>query len=120
MVGRLRLRKHCSKVHPPVALKGFRWGLQSAGRLPVARTAIVLRFFEQSDFRSVGETLGVNENAARMRVTRALEKLHSTLKRQGVTFSATALGTVLATEVVTAVPLGLAASFSATALATLT
>src|SRR6266567_1797628 len=81
------------------------------------RIAVVLRFFEQSDFRSVGETLGINENAARMRVTRALEKLHLLLKHRGVTFSAGALGTVLATEAVTAAPAGLAASLSATALA---
>jgi RNA polymerase sigma factor (sigma-70 family) len=84
------------------------------------RAAVVLRFFEQADFRSVGETLGINENAARMRVTRALEKLHLLLKHRGVTFSSAALGTVLATEVVTAAPAGLAASFSVSALAGLT
>lgn len=81
------------------------------------RAAVVLRFFEQADFRSVGETLGVNENAARMRVTRALEKLHLLLKHRGITFSAAALGTVLASEAVTAAPAGLAASLSASALA---
>ncbi len=83
------------------------------------RTAIVLRFFERSDFRSLGETLGINENAARMRVSRALEKLHLILKHRGVTFSAATLGTVLATEVVTASPAGLAASAGAAALASL-
>ena len=36
------------------------------------RMAILLRFFEQRDFRFVGEALGSNEDAARMRVTRAL------------------------------------------------
>src|SRR6185436_17465648 len=49
------------------------------------RTAILLRFFEQRDFRSVGLVLGSNKDAARMRVTRALEKLESSLKRRGVT-----------------------------------
>jgi RNA polymerase sigma factor (sigma-70 family) len=83
------------------------------------RTAIVLRFFERSDFRSLGETLGVNENAARMRVSRALEKLHLILKHRGVTYSAATLGTVLATEAVTASPAGLAASVCAAALASL-
>ena len=39
------------------------------------RTAILLRFFEQHDFRSVGRAIGSNEDAARMRVSRALEKL---------------------------------------------
>ena len=34
------------------------------------RTAILLRFFEQQDFRAVGQALGSSEDAARMRVTR--------------------------------------------------
>jgi len=49
------------------------------------RTAILLRFFEQHDFRSVGQALGVNEDAARMRVNRALEKLQDLIKPRGVT-----------------------------------
>ncbi len=82
------------------------------------RTAILLRFFEQQDFRAVGQALGSNEDAARMRVTRALEKLHTLLTHRGVTLSAAALGTALATEAVTAAPAGLAGSLAATALAT--
>jgi hypothetical protein len=77
----------------------------------------LLRFFEQRDFRSVGEALGRNEDAARMRVNRALEKLHSLLKRRGITLSVAALGTVLAAEAVTAAPVGLAATISTAALA---
>ena len=76
------------------------------------RTAILLRFYEQRDFRSVGTALGSNEDAARMRVNRALEKLQSILKRRGVTFSAAGLATALATGVVTAAPSGLAVSVS--------
>src|SRR5207244_3363813 len=79
------------------------------------RKAILLRFFEQQDFRSVGEALGSNEDAARMRVTRALEKLHSLLKHRGVTLSATALGATLAAEAVTAAPAGLAVAVSSAA-----
>ena len=81
------------------------------------RTAILLRFFEQRDFRSVGEALGSDEDAARMRVNRALEKLHSLLKHRGVTLSVAALGTALATQAVTAAPAGFAASVAGTALA---
>jgi len=80
------------------------------------RIAILLRFFEQLDFRSVGEVLGSNEDAARMRVNRALEKLHSLLKHRGVSLSVAALGTALATEAVTAAPVGLAATITAAAL----
>ena len=82
------------------------------------RTAILLRFFEQQDFRAVGQALGSNEDAARMRVNRALEKLHSLLKHRGVTLSIAGLGTVLAAEAVTAAPAGLALTISSVGLAT--
>jgi RNA polymerase sigma factor (sigma-70 family) len=81
------------------------------------RTAILLRFFEQRDFHSVGEALGSNADAARMRVNRALEKLHSLLKQRGVTLSIAAFGTALAAQAVTAAPAGLAATVSSVALA---
>ena len=81
------------------------------------RTAIVLRFFEQRDFRSVGEALGSNEDATRMRVNRAVDKLHGLLKQRGVRLSAAGLGVALAAEGVTAVPAGLPASVTATAVA---
>jgi RNA polymerase sigma factor (sigma-70 family) len=81
------------------------------------RTAIILRFFERRDFHSIGTTLGSNEDAARMRVTRALEKLHILLKHRGVTLSSAAIGAALGTEAATAAPAGLAASIAGTALA---
>ncbi|MCX6930031.1 MAG: sigma-70 family RNA polymerase sigma factor [Verrucomicrobia bacterium] len=81
------------------------------------RAAILLRFFEQKDFRSVGEELGTSEDAARKRVDRALEKLHALLKHRGATLSVGALGTALATQAVTAAPAWLAASVAGTALA---
>ncbi|MBE0542666.1 MAG: sigma-70 family RNA polymerase sigma factor [Verrucomicrobia bacterium] len=81
------------------------------------RTAIMLRFFEQHDYRSVGEAMGSNEEAARKRVDRALDKLQSLLKARGVVLSATALGTTLATQTVTAAPVGFALTISSVALA---
>jgi RNA polymerase sigma factor (sigma-70 family) len=81
------------------------------------RTAILLRFFEQKDFREVGCALGSNEDAAQKRVSRALEKLHSHLSHRGVSLAATAVAAVLAGEVVTAAPAGLAATISSAALA---
>jgi tetratricopeptide (TPR) repeat protein len=65
----------------------------------------------------VGEVLGTNEDAARMRVNRALEKLHSLLKHRGVTLPSAVLGTALAAGAVTAAPAGLAVSISNVALA---
>lgn len=80
------------------------------------RTAIILRFFEQSDFHSVGQLLGVSEDTARMRVNRALEKLRLVLRRRGATLSTAALATLLASEAIQGAPAGLAAALSATAL----
>src|ERR1035441_8056708 len=79
------------------------------------RTAILLRFFEQQDFRSVGRALGSNEDAARMRVRRALEKLESLLKRRGVTASSVTLAVVLGANAMQAAPVGLAATIATAA-----
>ena len=81
------------------------------------RQAILLRFFEQQDFRAVGASLGSNEEAARKRVHRALGKLQALLRRRGITLSASALGTALGTQAVAAAPAGVAASAAAAALA---
>ncbi len=81
------------------------------------RVAIVLRFFEQRDFRSVGEVLGIPENTARMRATRALEKLGKLLKREGIACSAAALGTALATGAVASAPVGMAVAITGAAVA---
>lgn len=80
------------------------------------RTAILLRYFEQHDFASVGAALGSNEEAARKRVGRALQKLELLLKRRGVTLSAATLAATLATQAVTAAPAGMAISISSVAL----
>src|SRR5688572_12851256 len=82
------------------------------------RKAIVLRFFEQRDFRSVGEAMSSNEEAARKRVHRALDKLHLLLKRRGVAYSAAALATALGAQAVSAAPAGMAAGIAGSALAT--
>ncbi len=80
------------------------------------RTAILLRFFEQKDFRSVGHSLDSSEDAARMRVNRALDKLRELLERRGVTTSAAALSVVLTASAVQSAPVGLVAAISAAAL----
>ena len=70
------------------------------------RKAILFRFFEQASFRTVGEALGINEDAARMRVSRALEKLHLILRKRGFAGSGMALGTLLAGSAAMTAPLG--------------
>jgi RNA polymerase sigma factor (sigma-70 family) len=83
------------------------------------REAIILRFFEQHDFRRLGETLGSSEDAARMRVTRALEKLRELLLRRGVAMSVAGLAYVLGTKSAEAVPAAVGARISQVALAQL-
>jgi RNA polymerase sigma factor (sigma-70 family) len=87
---------------------------------PADRTAILLRFFERRDFRSVGHALGSHEDAARMRVNRAVEKLHALLKARGATSSTTTLAGVLAAETVVAAPPALAVTAASAALASAT
>jgi RNA polymerase sigma factor (sigma-70 family) len=72
------------------------------------RNAIVLRFFEERDFRSIGETLGSSEDAARMRVSRATEKMRMLLKRRGIVLTVAGISFVLSGKLATAAPSGLA------------
>ncbi|MCC7377096.1 MAG: sigma-70 family RNA polymerase sigma factor [Verrucomicrobiales bacterium] len=55
------------------------------------RFAILLRFLEQRPIPDVAAELGVSEPAAKMRLSRAVDRLRSALVRHGVTCSVTAL-----------------------------
>ena len=79
---------------------------------PDDRDAILLRFFERRNLRSVGEVLGTTENVAQKRVARAVEELEILLRRRGVMLSATTLASGLAAGAVTAAPMGLALSIA--------
>ncbi len=81
------------------------------------RNVVVLRYFEGRNLRTVGAALGISEEAARKRVTRALEKLRGFFAGRGITLSATALAALLAEKAVVAAPAGMAATVSAAALA---
>ena len=80
------------------------------------REAILLRYFENRPFAEVGTRLGLNENAARMKVDRALEKLRAEFLRRGVT-ATSALAAVISANAVPLAPTGLAATLTTTALA---
>jgi RNA polymerase sigma factor (sigma-70 family) len=81
------------------------------------REVLLLRFFERRSLAEVGSQLGLSENAARMRLERALERLRRRLARRGVTSTAAGLALVLAHQAVSAAPVGLAASITAASLA---
>ncbi len=80
------------------------------------REAVLLRYFEQRPFAEIGFALRLGEDAARMRVDRALEKLRALLARRGVTSTAAALGAALASEALVAAPAGLATVIAGAAL----
>jgi RNA polymerase sigma factor (sigma-70 family) len=64
------------------------------------RSAVLLRFYEKMPLCQVGEKLGVSEEAAKKRVTRAVDKLREFLDRRGVKLSGVALAAVLAEKTV--------------------
>jgi len=82
------------------------------------RTAVLLRFFEKRPFSEVGAALQLSEDAARMRVERALDKLRVLLARRGVTSTAAALTSALANQAMVAAPAGLAATITGVAVTT--
>lgn len=80
------------------------------------REAVLLRYFEKQDLHAVGKALGVSEDAAQKRVSRALERLRTGLTSRGVTTTAGALSALLAANTVSFAPAGLAATLSIAAL----
>jgi RNA polymerase sigma factor (sigma-70 family) len=72
--------------------------------------AILLRFFEEKSFRHIGEMLGGNENSARLRVVRALEKLRGFFQKRGIVLSSGLLSSALLVNSSQAAPPALAGS----------
>jgi RNA polymerase sigma factor (sigma-70 family) len=80
------------------------------------REAVLLRYFENRAFAEIGEKFGLNENTARMRVERALEKLRAIFAKRGIT-TATTLASVISANAVQLAPANLAATLASTSLA---
>lgn len=81
------------------------------------RDALVLRYFERCELRAVGAALGVSDDTAQKRVSRALDKLRENLVRRGVATTGAALSLLITANAVQAAPIGLAATISGIALA---
>ena len=80
------------------------------------RQAILLRFFSGRPFREIGAALRGTDDAARMRVDRALDKLRALLVRRGITSTNAAWAVARANQAGVAAPAGLAASVAGAAL----
>ncbi len=74
------------------------------------RQAVLLRFFERKPMREIGNILGVSEDAAKMRVSRALNHLRSQLVPCGVTCGMATLGLLIAGHSAQAAPASLIAN----------
>lgn len=81
------------------------------------RDALVLRYFEQRDYRGVGRALGVSDDTAQKRVSRALEKLRGLLQRRGVASTGAALSAIMLANGITSAPAAFVSSLPGRALA---
>jgi RNA polymerase sigma factor (sigma-70 family) len=81
------------------------------------RLAVLLRYFQNKSLKEVGAALGLNENSARMRIERAVEKLRTQLARKGVISTASALAVLLTANSISAAPVPFVATLTSLSLA---
>ncbi|HMJ88897.1 MAG TPA: RNA polymerase sigma factor [Candidatus Acidoferrum sp.] len=76
------------------------------------RDALLLRYFERKSAQEMAQVLGVSDEAAQKRVSRAVERLREFFAKRGVTVGASGLVVVISANAVQAAPVTLAASIS--------
>jgi RNA polymerase sigma factor (sigma-70 family) len=81
------------------------------------RHAVVLRFFDGKSMKEVGAALGANEDAAKKRVSRALEKLRKIFTKHGVVSTTNIIAGAISANSVQAAPAALAKTVTTVALA---
>lgn len=79
------------------------------------RDVLMLRYFEKKSAREMGGILGISEEAAQRRVSRAVERLRELLGNRGVAIGASGLTIALSVNAVQAAPVGLVPTISAAA-----
>ncbi len=81
------------------------------------RNALVLRYFDGKSMKEVGSVLETSEDAAKMRVNRALEKLRCFFLKRGVASTVSFIAGAVSAHSVQAAPAGLAPAITAAAVA---
>jgi len=76
------------------------------------RDALLLRYFERKSAREMAQTLGISDEAAQKRVSRAVERLREFFAKHGVTVGASGLVVVISANAVQAAPVGLTVTIS--------
>lgn len=82
------------------------------------REAVLLKYIEGRSHRDVGLAMGISEEAARKRISRAIERLRGLFGRGGLTVSVAAVVAMLATQAsAVGAPAGLAGTITSAAVA---
>ena len=81
------------------------------------RTSLLLRYFENQSLRDVGRALGISEDAAQKRVTRALERLRLLFAGKGCSIGASGIAGAIAANAIHAAPAGLSTAVATAAVA---
>ena len=76
------------------------------------RDALMLRYFERKSAREMAQRLGISDEAAQKRVSRAVERMRELFGKRGVTVGAGGLAIAISANAVQAAPLGLAAAIT--------
>jgi RNA polymerase sigma factor (sigma-70 family) len=84
------------------------------------RDAVLLRYFQRQSARDMAQTLGISDEAAQKRVSRAVERLREFFAKRGVTVGASGLAVIVSANAVQAAPVGLALTISTAAALTAT
>ena len=79
------------------------------------RSALVLRFFENQSLREVGAALGLSEDTAQKRVSRALDRLRTFFATRGIVATTATLATDLSAHAVQTAPSALGATIATSA-----
>ena len=77
------------------------------------RDAVLLRFISRKPFSQVGAEIGLSEDAAKKRVSRALARMREFFMRRGTTLSVAAVAVMFEERVVQASPAALATKIMA-------
>ena len=88
-----------------------------AGLTETDRNAVVLRFFYDKSMGEIGTALGANEDAARMRINRAIGKLQKYFSKRGVNSTSEAITAAISANPIHVAPATLIKTTTAVALA---
>jgi RNA polymerase sigma factor (sigma-70 family) len=77
------------------------------------REAVLLRFYQGQSHQEIGQALGITEDAAKMRLSRAVEKLRRFFAKRGAAMPMAGFTTLLVAHAVEAAPAGLGTAVAA-------